>query len=201
MTQVLSFSQDLSTNMSAEPARRHFTVTEYYRMGEAGIFSEDDRVELIQGDIVEMSPIGIRHASCVDRLAKLLQQQVGQQCIVRVQNPVRLNELSEPQPDIALLKQRDDFYATRHPLPEDVLLIVEVAETSAGFDRKMKAPLYAAAGIPELWIIDLIAGLIEIHSQPLGGSYQWVSKIVRGEMLVSNALSGSQLSTTDIFGS
>ncbi len=89
--------------MSAEPARRHFNVTEYYRMGEAGVFSEDDRVELIQGEIVEMSPIGIRHAACVDRLARLLQQQVGQHCIVRVQNPVRLNELSEPQPDIAVL--------------------------------------------------------------------------------------------------
>ncbi|MGH8729931.1 MAG: Uma2 family endonuclease [Burkholderiales bacterium] len=186
--------------MSAEPARRHFNVTEYYRMGEAGVFSEDDRVELIQGEIVEMSPIGIRQAACVDRLARLLQQQVGQHCIVRVQNPVRLNELSEPQPDIVLLKQRDDFYASRHPLPEDVLLIIEVAESSAGYDRKTKAPLYAAAKIPELWIVDLVQGVIEIFNQLASTAYQSKSNVARSETVISNAVSGLRIAATDMLG-
>lgn len=186
--------------MSAEPARRHFNVTEYCRMGEAGIFSEDDRVELIQGEIVEMSPIGIRHASCVARLSKLLERQVGSNAIVWVQNPVRLSELSEPQPDIALLKQRDDFYASRHPLPEDVLLIIEVAETSAGYDRKTKAPLYAAAKIPELWLVDLVSGVIEIYSQPAGAAYQSKFNVARSETAISNTVSGLQLAATDILG-
>jgi Uma2 family endonuclease len=187
-------------DMSAEPARRHFNVSEYYRMGEAGIFSEDDRVELINGEIVEMSPIGIRHASCIARLSKLLERQVGNHAIVWVQNPVRLNEMSEPQPDIALLRQRDDFYASRHPLPEDVLLIIEVAESSAGYDGKTKVPLYAAAKIPELWLVDLVQGVIEIYSQPAGATYQSKSNVARNDTAASNAISGLQLAATDILG-
>jgi Uma2 family endonuclease len=185
--------------MSAEVARRHFNVAEYYRMAQAGIFSEDDRVELIEGEIIEISPIGIGHASCVDRLVTLLAEQVGRRAIVRVQNPVRLDEFSEPQPDIALLKWRDDFYSARHPLPPDVWLIAEVAETSAAYDRKVKVPLYARAGIPEVWLIDLAQDVIEVYNQPVNGVYQMLAKMRRGDALVSG-LPALTLSAADILG-
>lgn len=127
--------------MALSVTKRLFTVTEYYRMAQAGIFSEDDRVELLEGEIIEMSPISSRHASCVMRLNHLLQDRVRDRAIVSVQNPVRLSDYSEPQPDIAVLKFRSDFYSAEHPKPEDVLLLAEVCETPAEFDRRVKLPL------------------------------------------------------------
>jgi Uma2 family endonuclease len=134
--------------MGVQVQRRLFTVEEYHRMAEAGILSEDDRVELIEGELVTMSPIGSRHAACVARLTALLFP-VGGRGILWVQNPIRLGARSEPQPDVALLRYRPDFYASAHPGPEDVLLVVEVAETSADADRSLKIPLYARYGIPK----------------------------------------------------
>lgn len=136
--------------MSVQLLRRSFTVEEYHRMAEAGILREDDRVELLEGEIVEMTPIGSRHAACVDRLNQLGVRGVGPRAIVRVQSPVRLGERSEPQPDLTLLRARPDFYAHAHPGPADVLLIIEVAEASADADRTVKMPLYARAAIPEV---------------------------------------------------
>jgi Uma2 family endonuclease len=129
------------------PVARHlFTVDEYHRMGEAGIFGEDDRVELIEGEIIEMSPIGSPHAARVKRLTQLLVRRLGTRAIVQVQDPVVLSQLSEPQPDLAVVKARADFYAAGHPQPTDILLVVEVADTSRVFDRNVKAPLYAPCG-------------------------------------------------------
>jgi len=152
-------------------AHRRFTVDEYYRMAETGILAPDDRVELLDGEIVEMSPIGPRHAATVTRLEHLFHRLVGDHAIVRGQNPVRLDGYSEPEPDIALLMPRPDFYAADHPTPRDVLLIVEVADTSLRYDRHTKLPGYARAGIPEVWLVDLTADRVERYREPSGDTY------------------------------
>lgn len=135
--------------MSVEIARHSFTVEEFERMGMAGIFPPDARFELIEGEIYEISPIGSPHAACVDALALLLNEIARRRFIVRVQSPIRLDDFSEPQPDVTLLRWRDDFYRGGHPTPANVLHVVEVADTTVVTDRTIKIPLYAHAGIPE----------------------------------------------------
>jgi Uncharacterized protein conserved in cyanobacteria len=157
-------------------------------MGEAGVFGEDDRVELLDGQIYAMSPIGSEHAACVDRLTKLFVLHTGENAIVRVQNPVWLNETSEPEPDLALLSPRDDDYAARHPRPDEVILVVEVADTSAAFDRNAKRPLYARAGIPEFWIIDLAEDRIEVHRAPQDDEYTEKQHVEGGQSISVQAL-------------
>ncbi|MBC7104848.1 MAG: Uma2 family endonuclease [Firmicutes bacterium] len=186
--------------MSVPLARRRFTVEDYRRMGEAGILSEDDRVELIEGEIVEMTPVGSRHAGCVDRLVRLFFRTVGDRAQVRVQSPVRLGEHSEPQPDLALLVPRADFYAASHPGPQDVLLVVEVVETSAPYDREVKVPLYARAGIPEVWLADLAEGCVEVHRSPAGGGYAEVLRLRRGERLAPAAFPDAVVAVEDVLG-
>jgi Uma2 family endonuclease len=146
---------DRSDQVGTQLQRRLFTADEFHRIAEAGILREDDRVELVDGEIVEMTPIGSHHAACVDRLNVLLQRSVDGRGIVRVQGPIRLDAHSEPQPDLSVLALRTDFYASAHPTPSNVLLVVEVAETSARYDRDIKIPLYARAAIPETWLVDL----------------------------------------------
>jgi Uma2 family endonuclease len=171
-------------NAKASAPRWSFTVAEYHRMGEAGIFNEDDRVELIEGEIVAMSPIGSRHAACVDRIASLLRDRVTDM-IVRVQNPVRLSDDSEPQPDLSLVRACDDFYAGGHPKPEDVRLLIEVADASVMYDRNTKIPLYARSGIPEVWLVDLVTNVVEVHSTPAGNAYSQMQRFARGATVAS----------------
>jgi Uma2 family endonuclease len=133
--------------------RRHFTVADYHRLGEVGILGEGERVELIDGDIIDMTPIGSPHAGRIKRLTRLLAQAVGDQAILAVQDPVVLGDYSEPEPDLALLRPRADFYTDSHPQASDVLLLIEVADTSLRIDRDIKVPLYARHGIPEVWIL------------------------------------------------
>jgi Uma2 family endonuclease len=177
-----------------------FTVDEYHRMSEAGILSEDDRVELIEGEIVKMSPIGSLHAACVKRLNTLLNRKVGQEAIVSVQDPIRLDDYSEPEPDIALLRPRADFYARSHPTAADVLLIIEVADTSLEYDRTVKLPLYAQAGIPEVWLASLPEDRVEAHSEPVNGIYQKVRYARRGESISAERLPSLVLSVDEILG-
>jgi Uma2 family endonuclease len=186
--------------MSVQLLRRSFTVEDYHRMAQAGILSEDDRVELIDGEILKMTPIGSRHATCVRRLNRLFSMAAGARVIVDVQNPIRLGEHSEPQPDLALLRPRPDFYGSSHPGPQDVLLVVEVAETSATYDREVKLPLYARAGIPEVWLIDLSEEGIEIHRHPLPRGYQQVQHLRRGERLAPDALPDVSFAVEGILG-
>jgi Uma2 family endonuclease len=187
--------------MTTEPARRRFSVDEYYEMARAGILGEDDRVELIAGEIVEMSPIGRRHAACVDRLNHFIARQVGAAAIVRVQSPVRLSEVSEPEPDVALLHPRTDFYAADHPAPGDVFLIVEVAETSSRFDRLVKMPLYATSGIRECWLVDLEEGTVTVYREPAPEGYRRVQVTQRGDRVGPEALSEVELRVEDVLGS
>ena len=147
--------------------RRHrYTVDEYYRMGQSGILKQGDRVELIEGEIVDMVPAGSAHVGIVNRLNRLLVQAVGHRAIVSVQNPVRLSAFSEPEPDIALLMPRDDFYSSAHPGPADVLLLIEVSDSSLDYDRGVKLPLYARHEIPVVWLIDIQRKQLLIFSSP-----------------------------------
>jgi len=186
--------------MAVQSLRRRFSVEEYYLMAKAGILTEDDRVELIEGEIVEMSPIGSRHAACVKRLNRLLSQQVGSRALVSAQNPVRLGEHSEPQPDITLLRPRADFYSTAHPGPADVLLLMEVADTSIEYDREVKVPLYAQAGIGEVWLVDLVAESIEVYQNPAPEGYRQTRVVRLEERLAPEALPDLELSARGILG-
>lgn len=136
-------------------------------MGETGVLASDARIELIEGELIDMPPIGPPHASLTKRLSRLLHRGVGDRVIVSTQDPILLGDLNAPQPDIALLAARDDFYATEHPHPEDVLLLVEVADTSLRYDRDCKLPLYARFAIPEVWLVDTVGGAITIYRDPL----------------------------------
>ena len=186
--------------MSVHIARRSFTVDDYYRMAEAGILSENDRVELLEGEVVEMSPIGSHHAACVDRLNRLLNQDGDLDLIVRVQNPIRLSEYSEPQPDVTLLRPRDDFYTEAHPNAADVLMVIKVADTSLEIDRKVNLPLYTETGIPEAVIIVLPEQIIELHAEPIAGQYQVVKTLRRGDYLESESIPNLRLSIDAILG-
>jgi Uma2 family endonuclease len=148
------------------PARHPLTVMDFHKMGEAGIFPPGARVELINGEIIDMAPIGSPHAGKVKRLNNLLTRILGDQAIIDLQNPVILGDLSEPQPDIAVLRPRADFYEQAHPRADDVLLLIEVADTTARYDREIKMPLYARHGIVEVWLLDLEHGQLEIYREP-----------------------------------
>ena len=179
-------------------ARKLFTVHEFHRMGEAGILHEDDRVELIGGEIVQMAAIGTRHFTCVNALTRLLVRAVGDEAIVSVQNPVRLDEHNEPQPDLAVIRARS--YRESLPTPEDVLLLIEVSDTTLAYDRNVKLPLYARSGIPEVWIVDLTDETIERHTEPSGNDYRHTEKVRRGETFESAALPGLTLRADIVLG-
>ncbi|MCA1717803.1 MAG: Uma2 family endonuclease [Actinobacteria bacterium] len=170
--------------------RHRFTVEEYRRMGEARIFSEDDRVELIDGEVLEMAPIGDRHIESVMRLTRLISRwaldtrETG--LFVSVQNPLALGEHGEPQPDLTLVRRRGDRSGI--PIPEELLLVVEVAYISLAYDRETKLPLYAEAGIPEAWLVDLTTDAIEVYSEPGPGGYRRLVRIRRDERIVSATL-------------
>jgi hypothetical protein len=152
--------------------RRRFTIEEYHRMGEAGILARRERVELIEGEIVEMTPIGRDHASVVDRLNMLFVSRFGDRAIVRIQGPMILRVLeSEPEPDLILMRPKPDFYRSGHPEPADIFLVIEVMGSSAGYDRQIKLPLYARAGIPEVWLIDVNANTTEVCRDLTPGGY------------------------------
>ena len=183
---------------SQQVTRWRFTVHDYHRMGEAGILHEDDRVELIEGEIVEMAAIGTRHFSCVNRLTRLLVMGVGEEAVVSVQNPVRLNEQTEPQPDITMIRPRD--YTQSLPVPEDVLLLVEVSDTTLAYDRDVKLPLYARAGIGEVWIVNLPARTIEQYTDPSCDRYRCVDHKRGGQKLQPAALADLAPTVDEILG-
>ena len=169
-------------------------------MAEAGILSPRDRVELIDGEIVQMAPIGSYHAGCVNTLNRLFRETLGRRVIVRVQNPVRLSERSEPEPDIALLRPRADAYRDAHPGPDDVLLIVEVSHSTVEYDRDVKTPMYAEAGIPELWLVNLDEDYIDGLSDPVGAGYGAVRRYARGGRIAPALLPDAALDVSEILG-
>ncbi len=173
-----------------EAVKHRFTVEEYEKMGEAGIFHEDDRVELIDGEVVEMAAIGARHVESVMRLTRILSRWAletnDDNVFVSVQNPMILSEFGEPQPDLTLVRRREGSSGT--PRPEEILLIVEVADSSLAYDKNVKLPLYAGVGIPEAWIVNLKKDEIEVHSEPDRGGYAKTKLVKRGESVASATL-------------
>ena len=167
--------------------RRRFTADEYHRLAEVGILHEDDRVELIEGEIILMAPIGLRHAACVGRLTRELTLALGRRAFLWPQNPVRLFPDTEPQPDVVILRQRADDYAHAPAQPNDVLLLVEVADTSYRYDRRVKLPLYARSGVPEFWIVDLTHDVVEIHRDRQTGNYATTTRVGRGGVVAPAA--------------
>jgi Uma2 family endonuclease len=181
--------------------RHRFTVEEYHRMGEAGILPNERRHELIHGDIVVREPTGAYHAGTVDRLTRLWTSRLGERVIVRVQNPVQFRrEDSELQPDVMLLRPREDFYTTRHPEADDVLLLIEVADTTLRLDRRIKIPLYARVGVREVWLVDLTTAQLEVHREPLGDRYGDVRVLARGERVAPEAFPDLSLDVAELIG-
>jgi Uma2 family endonuclease len=157
--------------MSLPLARYRFTVDDYYRLAQTGILGEDDRVELIDGEIVMMTPIGSPHAACVTAITRLLVGLLGDRALVRIQLPVRLDDHSEPEPNVCLARPQPDLYAGGHPGPADALLLIEVSDSSLAYDRGIKVPLYARSGIPAVWIVDLGRSVVHVYSGPSAEGY------------------------------
>jgi Uma2 family endonuclease len=187
--------------MADAVTRRRFTIEEYHRMGEAGILADDERLELIAGHIVVREPIGSRHAGTVDRLTRLWTSRLGERAIVRVQNPVVLpEEASELQPDLMLLTPRADFYTGSHPTATDVLLLIEVADTSLLLDRRVKMPLYARGGIREAWLCDLTTGRVDVHRDLTAGRYASVRTFTASQRLTVDAFPDVALTVAELLG-
>lgn len=176
--------------MESWPRRHRITVDEYYRMAEVGLLAPDARVELIEGEIIDMPPIAPDHGSVVDRLAHLLVPAVGERAIVRVQGAVRLSRMSEPQPDVALLVPRADYYRVGHPSGDNTFLVIEVSDSTLRYDRDVKVPLYARHGVPEVWIVDLQNSRLLIRRSPVDGQYAEASELAEPGELPIAALAG-----------
>lgn len=179
-------------------ARYHFTVDEYHRMGEAGVFAEGARVELINGEIVEMTPIGSRHAALVRSLDHWLQLWIGGELLVSAQQPVRIESDGEPVPDIAILRPREDGYSTSHPTGTDTRVVIEVADSSAMYDRNVKRRLYADGGVPEYWVIDLPRQSVAVFQSPRDGDFTEFHEYRGDESWISPGLGDREVTAATV---
>lgn len=186
--------------MAVQLEKWRFTVDEYHKMLDAGILDEDDRVELIEGEIVEMAPIRMRHAMCVARLVDILGEQVRRRAIVWPQNSLILNDGTEFQPDIALLRLRDYSMDELAPRADDVMLVIEVSDSTVSKDRQVKAPLYALSAIPQYWLVNLPRGIVEVYSNPAAGTYRGVRHAKRNDSLELSGFPGVTIKVEDILG-
>jgi len=186
--------------MAVAIPRYRFTVDEYHKMAEAGILTEDDRVELLDGEIVKMAPIGPRHAATVERTARWFTFRLGERALVRNQNPVQLVPNSEPEPDVVLARWRDDYYAGGHPTPEDVFLIVEIADTSLRLDREIKIPIYARSSVAEVWLADINDGTLHVFRAPSADGYKVQQVLHRGQSIAPEALPDVHVKVEDLLG-
>jgi Uma2 family endonuclease len=180
--------------------RRLFDVDEYHRMAEVGILTDEDRVELIDGEILTMSPIGARHVRCVMFLNETFVRRLAGRALVSPQNPVRLHRRSEPEPDVVLLRPPLERYADTIPGPSDTLLVVEVADTSQYRDRVIKLPRYAAVGVPEVWIVDLGASAVDVHREASPDGYRSARHAERGDAVAPEAFPDLAIPVDDILG-
>lgn len=181
------------------PRRHRISVDDYYRMAAAGILRQDSRVELIEGEIIDMTPIRKSHAGTVNYLSRVLTTSLGEHTVVATQNPVRLGDLSEPQPDLAVLRFREDFYRSAHPTAADVLLIIEVADTTVRYDSEVKMPLYARHGIVEAWLVDLENRRLRIFRDPQPDGYRDIHTATDLDRLSLQALPDIELNLSDLF--
>ena len=179
--------------------KRLFSRVEYYQMADSGILTCTDKTELIAGEILLKSPTGSYHSSVVARLNATFAPLIGDKALINLQNPIHLSEFSDPEPDFFLLKPRDDFYAKAHPTPQEVLLLIEVSKTTYAFDKNTKLPLYAQAGIPEVWIINLNESQVEVFKQPQGEEFREKLIFRQGESIEVEVLSSS-VAVRDLLG-
>jgi Uma2 family endonuclease len=187
--------------MSTESViKKLFTVDEYHRMWDAGILPEENRFELIRGEIIEMPNPKPPHSGRVNRLTHLFTSRLRDSIVLSVQNPSSFDEMSEPVPDVSLLKPRSDFYSERHPLPEDVLLVIEISYSTFRFDSKIKAPLYAEAGIREYWIINIPSNSLEVYTLPVLGQYTHHQIFKHGQTISPQAFPAVTFSIEEILG-
>lgn len=177
-----------------------FSVEEYYRMAEIGLFAADARVELIEGEVIDMAPIGALHCGTVDWLTKLFHVNLGDSAIIRTQGVVSLSGFAEPQPDIALLEPRDDFYRSAHPAGPDTFLVVEVSDSSLQADRTVKIPLFAHFGVPEVWIVDLVHDQVHFYRSLRDGEYTDVSSMAQPGLTRLSSLPGAGVDLSKLFG-
>ena len=184
----------------AEPTHHRIKVEEYERIIAANVWPEDERLELIEGELVRMSPINAPHAAAVKRLTELLRDRLGKRALVGVQDPIVLDDQSEPEPDISVLRRRADYYANAHPSPADVLLVVEVSDTTLEYDRDVKARLYARAGIPETWVVDLNGERVIVFRDLDSGEYTRMESVRRGADMTPSAFPDVTLHVDDILG-
>jgi len=188
-----------AVRVQSPPPRFRFTVQQYHRMIESGILHEDDRIELIEGELNTMPPINTAHAGKTKRLNRILSGLTGDAAIVSVQDPLVLGERSEPEPDLMLLRPRADFYEKANPLPGDVLLLIEVADTSLDYDRGVKIPLYGANGIPEVWLLDLQRKRLEIHLDPGPAGYRKILLPDSGQVVSPSLLPGVEVAVDSLW--
>jgi Uma2 family endonuclease len=179
--------------------RRRLSLREFHRMGAAGVLGEDDRIELIDGEMIEMAPIGAPHAAMVSRLTRMLNLSVGQDAIVWTQNPIALPPRSELQPDVALLRPPEDRYGANLPIAGDVMLVIEVADTTLTYDRDVKIPLYARHGIAEVWLFDIQGGSLFVHREPAESGYRQVLAPDKNATLSPVRLPGVRLDLTEVW--
>jgi Uma2 family endonuclease len=180
--------------------RHAFTVDEWHRMGDAGLFGEDARVELLDGEVIDMAPLGSPHAGCVNRLTRIFTAAFTGRAVIAVQNPVVLDDRSEPQPDLAVLAPRPDEYAKAHATPAEILLLVEVSDSTLRFDRDRKAPYYATAGVPECWVVDVAGDLLLIMRSPSVRGYLKQTSLGRDDVVSVQALADVQFDVADLLG-
>jgi Uma2 family endonuclease len=186
--------------MQTEATKKLFTVYEYYQMVETGILSQHVRTELINGEVIEMSAMGVRHRAFVNRASDLLIPLFKGKAQISVQLPVRLNDFNEPQPDICFLKPRRDFYATKHPGPSDVFMAMEISDTSLGYDRDIKLGVYAAARIPEVWILDLVNQILLVFRDPSRKAYRTSLSFSRADSVFLSAFPEIPITVSDLLG-
>jgi Uma2 family endonuclease len=186
--------------MQIEAPKKLFNVDDYYRMAEVGILGPEDRVELIDGEIIQMSPIGTRHAGCVSRATRLFNLAFKGRAVVSTQNPLRLNNYTEPEPDVVLLKYRDDDYSNKRMWAEDALLVIEVADTTLKIDRDVKLPRYAAAGVPEVWIMDLKGNRLLVYRDLEKSAFQTNLTLKSGDSVFVSAFPDTTFAIAELLG-
>ncbi|CAN5321051.1 Uma2 family endonuclease [soil metagenome] len=197
MSIVAELTETTTTSLTDIP-RRKFTIAEYHSLIESGVVRPEERIELWKGELIDMSPIGKRHIACVNFLLDRLKDLLGKKVIVSVQNPIVLSDQSEPQPDISLLKRRDDFYRSATATGDDTLLVIEVSDTSSRYDREVKLPGYAAAGIKEAWLVDLENDRVEIFTDPGPKGYRLVKILSHDETAASTIFTEVQIAVDDL---
>jgi Uma2 family endonuclease len=190
----------MSLAMEDWPRRHRISVEEYHRMAEVGLLAPDARVELIDGEIIEMPPIGSRHGAIVDRLTELFMFAVQGRANVRCQGAIQLGDFSEPQPDLSLLERREDFYSEKHPREGQILLAIEVSESTLNFDRKRNMSLYARYAIPEFWVFDVEGKQLLVFRNPSGAAYTDVSSMNELGIMAVSALPGLSVDLSKVFG-